>query len=218
MLGGDHDGRNLDGAVVLVADGDLGLAVRAQVGHGSVLADGGQALGHALGQVGGHGHEDVGLVGGVAEHHALVAGAHLVDGIGRAAGLRVKGLVDALGDVGALLVDEVEDAAGLAVKAELCAVVANAADGVSGNLLDVHVGLGAHLSGHDDGSGGDEGLAGAADVLDVGGDAIGRDVALLLQLRLLGQDGVKDGVGDLVADLVGVTLGYALGGEVVALV
>ena len=62
--------------------------------------------GHALCQVDGHGHERGRLVARVAEHHALVARADLLVGI--VAGLAVLGLVglvDALGDVGALVVD-----------------------------------------------------------------------------------------------------------------
>ena len=141
-----------------------------------------------------HGHEDGGLVGGVAEHHALVARAHEVDGVGGAAGLGVEGLVDAGGDVGALLVDEVEDAAGVGVEAELGARVADAADDVAGDLLHVEVGLGANLAGDDHGARGHEGLARAADVVHVGRHARGRDVAGLLELSLLGEKRVEDGV------------------------
>ena len=213
VLGRDNHGRDLHGLVVLVAHGDLGLAVGAQVVKGVVLAHGGQALGHAAGQVMGHGHKHGRLVAGIAKHHALVAGAHRVDGIARAAGLGVKGLVDAGGDVGALLVDQVKNAAGIAVKTVLGAVVANAADGLARDLLHVDVGLGAHLAGHDDGTGGGKGLDGAAHVVDVCGNAIGSHVALLGQLGLLGENRVQDGIAHLVADLVGVTLGYTLGGK-----
>ena len=51
-----------------------------------------------------HGHEGVGLVAGVAEHHPLVAGADLVVGVA-GAGLLLGRLVDTHGDVGRLLVD-----------------------------------------------------------------------------------------------------------------
>ena len=129
-------------------------------------------------------------------------------------GLRVEGLVHAGRDVGALLVDHVDDAAGLRVKAVLGAVVADAADHVARDGLDVEVGLGAHLAGHHDGARGDEGLARAADVVHVGGGAGRGDVALGLELGLLGEERVQDGVGDLVADLVRVALRHALGGEI----
>ena len=85
----------------------------------------GQLLGHALRQVDGHGHERGRLVAGVAEHHALVAGAHLLVGVvARLAVLGLVALIDALGDVGALVVDGVEHAAGVAIEAVLRAIVA----------------------------------------------------------------------------------------------
>ena len=211
MLRGDDDGRDLDGLAVLVAHGDLGLAVGAQVGQSAVVAHGGQALGQAACQVVRHGHEGLGLVGGVAEHHALVAGSDQVDRVGGGAGLGLKRLVDALGDIGGLLVDEAHDAAGIAVKAKLGAVVANAADNATGNFLHVNVCLGADLASDDDGAGGHEGLAGAADVFHVGGHAVGRNVALLLQLYFFGEDCVEDGIADLVGDLIGMAFGYRLG-------
>ncbi len=146
----------------------------------------------------------------MAKHQALVAGADQVDRVGGDAGLGLEGLVDALGDIGRLLVDEAHNAAGIAVKTELCTVVANAADNATGNFLHIDVGLGADLAGNDDGAGGHEGLAGAADVLDVGGHAVGRNVALLLQLYFFSEDCVEDGVTDLVSDLIGMTFGHRL--------
>ena len=71
------------------------------------LADLGEALGQAVGEVDRQRHEHVGLVAGVAEHHPLVAGALLVELVVLAGGARADlfGVVDALGDVGRLLVD-----------------------------------------------------------------------------------------------------------------
>ncbi len=160
-----------------------------------------------------HGHERGRLVGRVAEHHALVARADEVERVGGAARLGVEGLVHALRDVGALLVDKVEHAAGVAVEAELGAIVPDAAHDLARDVLNVDVGLGADLAGDDDGAGGDEGLACAADVLELGRLAAGRDIALGLKLGLLGQDGVEHGVGDLVRDLVGMALGDRLRGK-----
>ena len=111
---------------------------------------------------------------------------------------------------GGLLVDEAHDAAGVAVKTELGAVVADAADDAAGDFLHVDVGLGADLAGNDDGAGGHEGLAGAADVLHVGGHAVGRNIALLLELYFFGEDCVEDGIADLVGDLVGMAFGHRL--------
>ena len=78
VLGGDEHGLEPNRLAVLVVEGDLGLAVGAEVRDGPGLADLGEALGHAVGDVDRHRHEDVGLVAGVAEHHALIAGTLLV--------------------------------------------------------------------------------------------------------------------------------------------
>ena len=45
VLRGDDDGRDLDRLAFLVAHGDLGLAVGTQIGEGTVVTHGGQALG-----------------------------------------------------------------------------------------------------------------------------------------------------------------------------
>ena len=75
VLRRDHDRLHRDGAVVLIAHGHLGLAVRAQIRKRSVVANCRQALCQAARQIVRHGHEGRGLVGGVPEHHALVAGS-----------------------------------------------------------------------------------------------------------------------------------------------
>ena len=106
--------------------------------------------------------------------------------------------------------DEAHNAAGVAVKAKLGAVVADAADDATGDFLYVDIGLGANLAGDNDGAGGHEGLAGAADVLHVGRHAVGGDVALLLELYFFGEDCVEDGVADLVSDLIGMAFGHRL--------
>ena len=203
MLRGDDDGLDGDGLAALVAHGDLGLAVGAQIRQRAVVAHRGEALRQAAGQIMRHRHERRRLVGRVAEHHTLVTRADEVERVGGAAGLGVEGLVHALRDVGALLVDKVKHTAGVAVEAELGAVVPDAAHDLTRDVLDVDVGLGADLAGDDDGAGGDEGLACAADVLELGRLAARRDVSLGLELGLLREDGVEDGVGDLVRDLSG---------------
>ena len=212
MLGGDEDLLDADGLVVLIADRDLGLAVWAQVLESAVLAHGGEALGKAVRQVDGHGHEGGGLVAGKAEHHALVSGADDVQRVCAVLAI-LCGVVHALGDVGALLVDGVDHAAGVCVKAELGAGVADLSDHVAHDGVDVDVGLGADLSGDHHEAGGDHGLAGNAGVVRVGGHAVRGDVACLGKLDLLGEDGVDHSVRDLVADLVRMTLGNGLRGE-----
>ena len=195
VLRGEHDGVDADRAVVgVVLDGDLGLAVRAQVGQRAVLADLGELLGEALGHHDRQRHQHVGVVAGVAEHQPLVAGALLVHRVHRAGAALVAG-VDALGDVAGLAADGDHDAAGGAVEALRGRVVADLEDPLAHDLLDVDVAGGGDLAGHDDEAGGQQGLD--------------RDPAV----RVLAQHLVEDRVADLVGDLVGVTLGHRLRGE-----
>ena len=196
VLGGDQDLLDLHRAAVLVADRHLRLAVGAQVRQHLALAHLRQALGELVRERDRQRHQLVGLVGGVAEHHALVAGARhvqlvLVGGIVA----RLIGGVDALGDVRRLLVDRVDHRAGVAVEAVRGVVVADPAHRLARDFLDVDVGVGRDLPRDDDQPGVDERLAGDAAV------------------RVVGQDGVEHAVGDLVGDLVGVALRDGLGGE-----
>ena len=76
VLGGDDDGVDADRlAVGVVLDGDLALAVGAEVRELAVLADFGELAGRACGRARWESASARRLVGGVAEHHALVAGA-----------------------------------------------------------------------------------------------------------------------------------------------
>ncbi len=196
MLRGDQQLLDPDGLAVDVAHGDLGLAVGAQVGQRLVLADLGEALGEAVRERDRQRHQLGRLVGGVAEHHSLVAGAGDVERVVvGGVGARLVGLVDALGDVGRLLVDRVEDGAGVGGEAEVGVDVADLADRLARDLLDVDVRRGRDLTGDDDEARVHERLAGDATV------------------GVVAQDGVEDAVGDLVGDLVGVTLGDGLGRE-----
>ena len=81
MLRGQHHLGDLHRHAVLVAHGDLGLAVGPQVGQDLGLADLTQAARKLVCQVNGHGHEFGSLGAGVAEHHALVAGALRVENV-----------------------------------------------------------------------------------------------------------------------------------------
>ena len=85
VLAGHDDGVEPDRLVAVVLDGDLGLAVGTQVGHDAVLADRRQPPGQPVGERDRQRHQLGGVVAGVAEHQALVAGA-----------LPVERVVDAL--------------------------------------------------------------------------------------------------------------------------
>ena len=194
MLGGDHHGVHPNGsAVFVILHGDLGFAVRAQIVHQALLADLGQAHGHLLGQGNGQGHQLRGLVAGVAEHHALVAGAVVQLAVGGLLGLQA--LVHAQGNIAGLLVDVGDHGAGMAVEAILGPVIANVQHHLPRNFGDVHIAVGGDLAHDVDQPRGGAGLAGHA--------AIG----------ILLQNGVQNGVADLVADLVGMPLGNGFGGK-----
>ena len=112
-------------------------------------------------------HQVRGLAAGIAEHDALVARAFVA--------LLVRGVVDALGDVGGLGVQQHVDLGGLPVEAVL--LVADRLDGAAGggfelggidDLLAVAVDLQKRvghtdLAGDDDAVGGRQRFAGDAD-------------------------------------------------------
>ena len=197
VLGRDDDGVEPDRAVAVVLDGDLGLAVRAQVVQGAGLADLGQAPGQPVRQRDRQGHEFRGIRAGVAEHQALVAGALagdlILDGVGGRA--RLMGGVDALRDLGRLLADRDRDAARDAVEALVRGVVADLHDLLADELRDLHVPGGLDLAGDVYQSGGDHGLH--------------RDPGV----RVLLQHRVQDRVRDRVTDLVRMPLGHGFAGE-----
>jgi hypothetical protein len=143
-----------------------------------------------------HRHELLRLARGVAEHHALVAGARnielvVVGGVG--AGLVC--LVHTLRDVRRLLVDRGDHRAAVAVEPVAPAAVADLADRLARDLRDVHVHVGGDLAGDDHQSCVHERLAGHA--------APG----------ILGHHGIENAVRDLVGHLVRMALGDRLGGE-----
>ena len=194
MLRGDNDGVDSDGAALLVIlNGDLGLAVGSEIGESAGFPDGGELLRELVGQGDSHRHELRGLVAGVAEHHALVAGA--VIQLGLAGFLGLQRLVHAQSDIAGLLVDVGNNTAGIAVKAVLGAVITDIPDNFPGDLGNIHVAAGGDLAHDVYQAGGSGGLAGHASV------------------GVLGQNGVQHRVRDLVADLVGVALGHGFRGK-----
>ncbi len=185
VLGGQHHRIDADHLAAFVAAGHLGLGVRAQPWQQAGLARLGLALDQAVGEADRRRHQHVGLVAGVAEHQALVAGA-LVFRLGP---------VDALVDVHRLLADDVQHAAGGAIEADVGAVVADVDDDLAHQLFQVDPGGGGDFTGDDRHAGLDQGFACHASVL------------------VLGDDGVQHRVGDLVRDLVRMAFGHGLGGE-----
>ena len=168
VLGGDDDGVNADGTVVVIIfDRHLALGVGAQIGHLPALAaDGGQLDEQLVGQVDGQRHIVFGVAAGVSEHHALVAGALVVG---------VLALYAAV-DVGRLLVDGREDAARAGVEHVFGLSVADAANHIARHVLHRHEAFGLDLAGHDCKPCGDKCLA------------------CYFGVRILTQEVVEDGV------------------------
>ena len=127
VLGGeDHRVDTHRTAGLVIFDCDLGLAVGPQIVEKTGLAHLGQAAGHPVGQRDRQRHQLFCLAAGIAEHHALVAGAVLQLGVRVL--LALQRAVHAERDVAGLLVDVGDDAAGVAVKAVLGPVIADGAD------------------------------------------------------------------------------------------
>jgi hypothetical protein len=146
-----------------------------------------------VGERDGQGHQLGGLAAGEPEHHPLVAGPQLEGWRGVVAHLERS--VDALGDVRRLALNRHERPARLVIEAVVRPRVADVADRVTDDRLEIDVGVRRDLAEDEDEPGGRCGLAGDA------------------RLRIVTDDLVQDGVRDLVAHLVGVALGDRFRGE-----
>jgi len=141
VLAGDDHGVDASGlAALVVLHRDLALAVGPQVGQLAVLAHQAELAGKLVGHRDGGRHQLGGLVDGVSEHHALVAGA---------AG------VNTLRDVARLFVDRRNHCEGVGVESVEGVVVADRGDDAADQALKVNVGLGGDFAGddHEAGSG-----------------------------------------------------------------
>ncbi len=117
VLGGDHNRVHADRLVPVIADGDLGLSIGAEVAQRAVLADIGKLLGQPVGQPDGRRHQHRCLVAGIAEHDSLVSGTLRIIRIGAGALTRLQGGEDTGRDLGRLLPDGHRNTAACAVEA-----------------------------------------------------------------------------------------------------
>jgi len=131
-------------------------------------------------------HKVGGFISGVSNHEPLVSGSDF---------FVLLVLVHTLRDFGRLLVNGNDDGCSFVVHSDLVGVIPHILDGLSGDLLEVHVAGGADFSEHH-----------ADRVFD---SALACD----LGLGILLEAGVEDRVGDIVAKFVGMPLGDIFGGE-----
>jgi len=147
VLRREDDGIDALRAPVDIFDGDLRLAVRAQVGERLVFAYPGELTGQQVGELDRHRHQLGRFIAGKPEHHPLIAGPTGVD---------------ALRDVGRLLLDRHDHATGFGIEAETRMVITGLLDGVPNHVAHLDVGVGRDLANHEGQSGGHRGLAGHA--------------------------------------------------------
>ena len=182
VLRADHDGVHALGAsIVAILHGHLTLRVGAQVLHFALLfAYGRQCLHNAVGQAQRQRHIILCFVGGVAEHHALVAGTLSL------LGLAAHAAVDVL----ALLMHGIKYSAAVGVEAVLRLSIADAVDGFARHQWDVDIGVRTNFAGHNH-------LAGSHQRL-----------ACYVRLRVIGQQLVKHSIAYLVGHLVRMAFAY----------
>ena len=84
------------------------------------------------------GHVVIRFVGGIAEHHALVAGTDGVELV-RIAFLLFQGIVDAHGNVRGLFVEGYQDTASIAVKAVFRTGITDGTNGFTNDVRNINV-------------------------------------------------------------------------------
>ena len=152
MLGREYDGIDGDGFAVFIAEGDLALGIGFEPGQGAIFSDFRLTFNQAVRIGYGRRHQHVGLVGGVAEHHALVAGTLFM----------VLGLIHAHGDIGRLFAYGVEHSTGITVEAAFGVVVTDIVDYFPDHALYIDIGFGCYFPRHHHHSGFYHGLTGNA--------------------------------------------------------
>jgi hypothetical protein len=176
VLGRNEDGRHSRRSTGNIADRNLRLGVGTQPGVPTVLAVRGEPGREAVGEEDRQGHQFGRLVGGVTEHHPLIARPLL-------------GPIDAARDLGRLTSEELLHEGGVGGEGGAGIGVADPADGLARDGGEIDRGARGDLAGEDD------------QVLlaeDLAGDAAGR---ILRQVCI--EDRVGDRVADLVGMTLG---------------
>ena len=194
VLRRDHHVGNAHRLVVDVLHGDLALGVRPQPLDRPGLANAGQLASKLVREHDRRGHQFGRLVRRVAEHQALVARPLL----GRLLAFRRLG-VHALRNVRALRGDRVQNQHPVGMENVVIMRVADLADGLAGNRIEVQLCLGRDLPAHD---------------YQVG---LGVGFARHAAARVLRQTGVQHGIGNGIAHFVRVAFADGLGRKDVVL-
>ena len=182
VLGGNHNSINaLRDTGIAILHCHLAFRIWSEIRHHlALLANLGKGAHQQMGQVERHRHQTLRLVGGIAEHHALVACTLIL------IVLTVNTTVDIL----ALLVNGSQNTTRITVKLVFGLRIAYLLDGIAGNRLQVDINLTAHLAHDDHLSGSNKRLTGHAGMV------------------VVSQKLVENGVAYLVSHLIGMTFTY----------
>ena len=194
VLGGDDHGGAAHRQAAFVTQGHLRFGVGFQKRSCARMAVGGHARQNLVAVIERRGHQIGGLVGGIAEHDALIAGAFILVAAG----------VHALRDMRGLAMQAVDEFKLFPVETVL--FIADLADGFAHGGLDFRQGarrpfavfihaLAADFTGQDHQLRGGQCLAGDA------------------RLGVFRQKQIDDRIRNLIRDLVGMTFGNALGSK-----
>ncbi len=188
-LMGNHHRVDAHRLAVDMPDGNLRFRIRAKVRNRAGLADLLQLVKQAVAEGDRRGHQLRSGVAGIAEHHALVASALLVE--------KAFAFRHALRNIGRLPVQAVDVFKGIGAKLQLFAIIADIAHHSAGDGfgIDIIPAATGNLTGIDH---------------QVGG---GQRFASHPARGILRKAGIENGVGNLVANLVGMPLRHRLGSE-----
>ena len=195
VLGRDNNGVDTERpAVFVVLKCHLGFAVGQDKRQKGAFPDFGQAPGQRVGIHYRCRHKLRRFAAGIAEYHALVAGAHRVKGVGAVSAV-LQGAVNAHCDVRGLLVDSGQHRAGLIVKTVRGVGISDVPDRFPYYAGDIDITIGGHFSHDHYHAGGSHSLT------------CHPGPAVLLQ------NSVQNGIGYLIAYFVGMSFGHAFRGE-----
>ena len=194
MLGGDDHGSCSHRQAAFVLQGHLAFRIRLQERGRAAVAVSRHALQYLVAVIEGGRHQVGRLVGGIAEHDALVARAFILVGT----------RVHPLRDVGRLAVQAIDELEILPVETVL--LVADFPDRLAHHTLDLVLGAGGPFTVLVDTLAADF----ACQHHQLGG---GQRFAGDARFRVLRQEQVDNGIGNLVRNLVRVAFGNAFGRE-----